>query len=101
MNNNEELMEEINDIVDENINIESQKKDNQEIRENTIVPNVEISYNTISVDNEELIVPPAGEYEPSKSKTPLLIILSFLLVLDIAALVIYIIGIDKVLSFIK
>lgn len=36
-----------------------------------------------------------------KSKMPLIILLSILLVIDIAALVIYIIGIDKVLGFIK
>lgn len=36
-----------------------------------------------------------------KSKTPLLILLFVLLIIDVAALVIYIIGIDKVLGFIK
>lgn len=43
-----------------------------------------------------------SEHELSKkSKTPVIIILSVLLVLDIAALVVYIIGIEKVISFIK
>lgn len=38
---------------------------------------------------------------PKKNKAPLIVLLSILLVLDIAALVIYIIGIEKVISFIK
>ena len=38
---------------------------------------------------------------PKSKKVPLLILLFVLLILDIAALVIYIIGIDKVFSFIK
>lgn len=38
---------------------------------------------------------------PKKKKAPLIILLSILLIIDVAALVIYIIGIDKILSFIK
>lgn len=38
---------------------------------------------------------------PKKNKTPIIVLLSILLVIDIAALVIYIIGVDKILSFIK
>ena len=38
---------------------------------------------------------------PKKSKAPLIVLLSILLVLDISALVIYIIGVEKVISFIK
>ncbi len=38
---------------------------------------------------------------PKKSKAPILVLLSILLALDIAALVIYIIGVEKVISFIK
>ena len=35
----------------------------------------------------------------TRSKAPIIIILSFLLLLDIAALVIYLIGVDKVIQF--
>ncbi len=38
---------------------------------------------------------------PKKKKAPLIILLSILLIIDVAALAIYIIGIDKILSFIK
>ena len=38
---------------------------------------------------------------PKKKKLPIIILLSIFLVLDISVLVIYLIGIDKVFSFIK
>lgn len=56
---------------------------------------------------ENVEKPESETVEPSmveikkKSKMPLIILLSILLVIDVAALVIYIIGIDKVLGFIK
>lgn len=52
---------------------------------------------TESDENKEIIT----EELPKKNKTPLIVLLSILLVLDIAALVIYMIGIEKVISFIK
>lgn len=61
-------------------------------------------------DKKEEIVPEQKEEIPQeeqvkepqkKNKAPLIVLLSILLVLDIAALVIYIIGIEKVISFIK
>ena len=39
--------------------------------------------------------------EKKKSKAPLIILLSILLFIDIVALIIYIIGVDKIISFIK
>lgn len=61
-------------------------------------------------DKKEEIAPEQKEEIPQeeqlketqkKNKAPLIVLLSILLVLDIAALVIYIIGIEKVISFIK
>ena len=57
--------------------------------------NVETGEN---IQNESLKTP---EKMSKNKKIPLLILLFVLLILDIAALVIYIIGIDKVFSFIK
>lgn len=88
--------------------------DNDEIKENTEVQASEI----INENNEEKIDvikdnesnDEQKDYEtveqnlnekPKKNNVPLIIFLSVLLVIDIAALVIYIIGIEKVLSFIK
>ncbi len=48
-------------------------------------------------ENQDVVT----EEMPKKNKTPLIVLLSVLLVLDIAALVIYMIGIEKVISFIK
>ena len=42
-----------------------------------------------------------AEELPKKNKAPIIVLLSILLVIDIAALVIYMIGIEKVISFIK
>ena len=39
--------------------------------------------------------------EKKRSKAPLIILLSILLFIDIVALIIYIIGVDKIISFIK
>ncbi len=47
--------------------------------------------------NEDVI----AKKEKNKKKLPLIIFLVILLIIDIAALVIYLIGIDKVLGFIK
>ena len=47
-------------------------------------------------ENQDVVT----EEMPKKNKTPLIVLLSVLLVLDIAALVIYMIGIEKVISFI-
>lgn len=118
MNNTDELIEEINDVILEvgnqskesseidkiepNVLLDNQTANNEVLsKPSTTMDNVTPKVNSTDVANDELIVPPIGEYVPSKSKTPLLIILSILLVLDIAALIIYIIGIDKVLNFIK
>lgn len=88
--------------------------DNDEIKENVEVQTSEI----INENNEEKIdvikdnesneeqkgyetVEQNLNEKPKKNNVPLIIFLSVLLVIDIAALVIYLIGIEKVLSFIK
>ena len=59
----------------------------------------------IESDNGDLITDEAVEEyikaEGKKKKKLIIAILTILLVLDIAALVIYIIGVDKVIGFIK
>ena len=117
MNANEEIIEELNensDVIiekDAEINNESLKEQSPGV-DQTIINNNEINP---MMNNEEIIknedeASPTGSLEESseeqmpsvkKSKAPLIILLSFLLVIDIAALVIYIIGIEKVISFIK
>lgn len=54
----------------------------------------------IKEENDEIIEEPLEEM-PKKSKVLPLIFLILFLILDIAALVIYLIGIEKVISFIK
>ena len=79
-------------LVDEkeNNNISTNDMDNEEKdKENSLD-----SANDYETVNESIS-------EKKKNKTPIIILLSILLLLDLAALVIYIIGIDKVVSFIK
>lgn len=122
MDTKEEVLEEINDVEEINEEITPDKK-----IEEVVVPTEEPAEMSISNDavvNEPVvqineddnniseIVKETSEDKPlnnqekevvkeKKSKAPLIVILSILLALDIAALVIYIIGIDKVLGFIK
>lgn len=97
---NEEIIEDINEVesakeesLDDTVVLEDISKiDDSEFKEE------------VSSDSEEITDEAVEEYikkDKKKKKTLLIIILSILLVLDIAALVIYIIGIDKVIGFIK
>ncbi len=61
--------------------------------------NISVEPETIDSNDENQEV--VTEELPKKNKIPLIVLLSVLLVLDIAALVIYMIGIEKVISFIK
>ena len=100
MDKNEEIIEDINDVVevkeeslDDTVVLDDISKiDDSEFKENDINSSDEITDEAI----EEYI-----KKSSKKKKTLLITILSILLVLDIAALVIYLIGIDKVLGFIK
>lgn len=71
------------------------------VKEGEVLLNTE--YET--VNNTTLEETPEGNIPvvipKSKSKKIIIIILSILLVLDLAALIIYLIGIDKVLGFVK
>lgn len=98
MDNKEEMIEDL-DIV-ETVSEETIKFEPITEPVNEVV-NAEVSEETsaeeaqVQEEQQEIVV------EPKKSKVPLLVFLIILLILDIAALVIYIIGIDKVLGFIK
>lgn len=73
------------DIKDEQVKDESQDKQEE-----------------IALEQKEETSPKKEvEKTPKKNKAPLIVLLSILLFLDIAALVIYMIGIEKVISFIK
>lgn len=121
MNNKEEILEEIN--VEEKNEITPDKKIDEELNELSLSDDTkekkeDISKATNEVENketEEKNSEDEGEssegvdeiteeeyYETSsKKKTLMLVILSILLLIDLAFLIIYIIGIDKVLSFVK
>lgn len=77
-------------IIGNDITIENETKlEDEEVKEEKVEEK-----STEKEDNNQVV-------EPKKNKAPLIVLLSILLVLDIAALVIYIIGIEKVISFIK
>lgn len=90
-NNDDEFV----DITKENINDKSDIVENEEKETVNDINEQEKTgeQETEETENEVIL--------PSRNKKPIIIILSILLVLDIAALVIYLIGIDKVISFIK
>lgn len=97
-NNNEEILEELEETEEkQKPSFDDESKEEQSIPTDAISsePNEE----TQVVSDE--VLSKVEEYTKSKSKVPIIVVLSILLVLDIAALVIYLIGIDKVLSFIK
>ncbi len=120
MDTKEEMIEEIEDIempeedkqeidtndvfINQDINITEESKPEEipvieDLEEDKNIENSEIGAN--EPNEEKQIVEENVEETPKKNKTPLIVLLSILLVLDIAALVIYMIGIDKVISFIK
>ncbi len=81
--------------------------DKQIIASNTTNMDEDSLASEVKVENKEEVKAEETKQEeqeavkPKKRKAPIIVLLSILLVLDVAALVIYIIGIDKVLSFIK
>ncbi len=95
-------------IIEQNITVADETKSKEippieEVEESNKLEETEIDVNE---PNEEKQLDEEKTNEevnqlPSKSKTPAIVILSILLILDIAALVIYMIGLDKVISFIK
>lgn len=78
----EENSDQTDDKVKESNNLSQQQEDKNET-------------SNLTPDNEEDVKP------KSNSKILIIVVLSLLLILDLAALIIYLIGIDKVISFIK
>lgn len=76
----------------ETVVLEDEKSEQDEAINPSLEQKEEKDYETVEQSLEE---------KPKKSKISLIVLLSILLVIDVAALVIYIIGIDKVLGFIK
>lgn len=111
MENKDEILDEINDVSeigdikpsvslksDEDITLNDKKADSD--KDTLVIEDVK-SDNDISVEDELDLNIDNVPTEPvkTKSKAPIIIILSFLLVLDLAALIIYLIGVDKVVQF--
>lgn len=104
-NNNEEMIDVINeseeltssDGVNEQEQTQSQDVTESKSEEEIMDITEDKSSEDTAANESDLI----NSVYKKKSKAPLLVILSILLILDIAALVIYLIGIEKVLSFIK
>ncbi len=104
-------------MINENNNDEVLGSPNKKSEENTVVLESGAKINGIeenkpekednspSNESEQEVVYETSDKslaeEEKKSKAPLIVFLVILLIIDVAALVIYIIGIDKVLSFIK
>ncbi len=89
MDTKEEVLEEIEELEDVSPISKGENKATTDAEELVIEDDVKL-------DNET-----SQEIPVKKNKAPLIILLSILLILDIMALVVYIIGIDKVISFIK
>lgn len=123
MDTNVDMIEEIEDIetpeeqekidtsdvvINQDISVAEETKSEgipviEEVEEKNNLENNEMDVNEPNEEKQIAEEEPKEEANelPSKSKAPAIVILSVLLVLDIAALVIYMIGIDKVISFIK
>lgn len=111
---NEDVIEDIEEIEE----IEETPKDNDKSSKINIAPNEEelasddvILEDTNNNDNSETDSKTSDaketldnevlNAEKNNKKIPIIVLLSILLVIDIAALVVYLIGIEKVISFIK
>lgn len=86
-----------------NANINEEQTESSNENQSVVLENNNSEEKTTKVGEktESEAVEQSMDETKKKSKMPLIILLSILLVIDIAALVIYIIGIDKVLGFIK
>lgn len=102
MDTNEEMIEEINDIEEAN---NTNLDDTVVLEDISKIDSIEeVNNDTISENSNEVTDEAIEEYiknDKKKKKIILITLLSILLVLDIIALVIYIIGVDKVIGFIK
>ena len=98
---NEEMIEDINEVE----TIKEETLDDTVVLEDiSKIDDMEFKEDSTGENNSEVTDEAVEEYikkSNKKKKTLLIVLLSILLVLDITALVIYIIGIDKVVGFIK
>lgn len=97
MDTNEEIIEEINEV---------EESPAENLDDTVVLDDIsKIDGAETTSENSDLITDEAVEEyikaEGKKKKKLIIAILTILLVLDIAALVIYIIGVDKVIGFIK
>lgn len=99
-NNKEEIIEELDDVETSTPLQDDEIMSDKKIEEEIKVDIIQDAISTIPEDSPA-IEENNGEGKSKKSKTPLLVLLFILLIIDVAALVVYIIGIDKVLGFIK
>ena len=115
----EEVIEELNvnsDIKEEDNKITDSIEENEIKNDIPVVlddenasDNITVSDDVNTESNVDTSLDSTSSYETvneslnekKMNKTPIIILLSILLLLDILALIIYIIGVDKVISFIK
>lgn len=100
----EEVLSDIPTVLENNDSLVSNQKINSDnnTNENIVSDNSVNENDTDKLDstiNYETVNESLNEKK--KSKAPLIILLSILLFIDIVALIIYIIGVDKIISFIK
>ena len=101
-NNKDEMIEELEEIVDESTVDESNKTIEDIVEEPLNRQESNDDSNKISDDKEKQYeMVDQSLNQKKKSKAPIIVLLSIFLIIDIAALVIYIIGVDKVIEFIK
>lgn len=96
MENKEEFIEEIKETED--VIVQNNATTSESNGKTGVLDGIDVDAalnGTTDVGNEVVSV------SPSKGKTLLIVLLSSLLAIDVVALIIYIIGIDKVLTFIK
>ena len=99
---NEDVLEDIEDIEE----IEEAPKEEELANDDVILEDASKNDNgetdsKISDAEETLDNAALNAEKKNNKKVPIIVLLSVLLVIDIAALVIYLIGIEKVISFIK
>ena len=108
MENKEEMIEEIEDIKEDEATKDANTKIDSmldQAMDNTTILSPQTNTTEAATTTPETVVDPvvlgdADYVEPKKGKTALIIILVVLLLLDIIALVVYLIGLDK-LGFIQ
>ncbi len=110
-NSKDEMIEELEEIVDEST-VDESNKTNEENDKTAVIEDIveePLNRQESNDDSNKISDDKEKQYEmvdqslnqKKKSKAPIIVLLSIFLIIDIAALVIYIIGVDKVIEFIK